>query len=266
MFGDLKGTQRPLWRDVSRHQGIVDFFVMSLGVVRGVTIRAGISWGYQDAWFPANWSGSKENMLYRNSYHVIYPGQNVVRQADNWFNINPEIDTIPRVIDLEKDTGVSAKQVADDVWEMSEVVLQRDGVRPWIYSRYMLVNYWLASWTPDMLNAHKWFLAQYRTDRTVEHAGPPTLPYGVHPENVLLHQTADKIPGFAGECESAAIDYDRWTLGNEIQLEDYITAEYGGTPPDPIPQPPDGYDPKPIHFEELTGDYKITVDINWDKI
>ena len=109
-------------------------------------------------------------------------------------------------------------------------------------------------------------MAQYRTDRTIEHAGPPTLPYGVHPENVLLHQTADKIPGFAGECESAAIDYDRWTLGNEVQLEDYITAEYGGEPPDPIPQPPEGYDPKPIHFEEIQGDYKVTVNIDVEKI
>jgi len=238
IFENVEGTARPLWRDVSRHQGQVDYGVSALNGVLGVVSRAGISWGYQDSWFPRNWEEPANFGLYRSSYHVIYAGQSVQRQADNWYKVHPEIDIIPRVIDLEVDMGVSSSQVASDVWAMSEVVLARDGVRPIIYSRYSLVNKWLADWTDSMLNSHRWWLAQYLWTASIEHAGPPTLPHRILEENVILHQTADKKPGFDGECESYSIDYDRWELGNEIEMHEYIALVWGGEPP-PEPPPPD---------------------------
>ena len=83
LFEDPIGLSRPLWRDYSRWQGMVDFSAATANTVLGMAARSTISWGYQDAWFPRNWSESKSYGMYRTGYHVIYPDQPVVRQTDN---------------------------------------------------------------------------------------------------------------------------------------------------------------------------------------
>ena len=220
----LVGIKRPLWRDYSRWQEMVNFNKAKEINVQGMAARAGISWGYQDAWFPRNWEESKRIDIYRTSYHILYPEEDVIRQADNWYRVHPRIDIIPRIIDLEVSHNQPYKKIADTAWRMSEVVKSRDGVRPWIYSRYMLVNLWLASWTAEMLNEHKWWLAQYLNDRSIEHPGPPTVPSRIKPENIILHQTADKKLSY-GET-LGTVDYNRWCIGNIINMHDYIDKEY----------------------------------------
>lgn len=237
-FEDLIGTARPLWRDYSKYQGIVNFDIAVANGVLGFTARSTIASGGVDTWFPQNWSEAGRVGKYRNSYHVLHPDQLVLPQADNWYTINPEIDLIPRVIDLEVQNGTAFNQIADRTWELSEIVKSRDGVRPWIYSRRLLVNSWLASWTTAMLNEHYWWMAEYLWDRVTEHPGPATVPNRVDPLRILLHQTADKKPGFPGEAQSAAVDYDRWEQGDEAALHAFIATTYGGSPPPIPPLPP----------------------------
>ena len=241
-FEDPIGLERTLWRDYSKHQGFVNHGIASLNGVVGMFARSTISWGYQDAMFPHNWIESKENGLYRTSYHVPYPKEPAVKQLDNWYRVHPEIDTIPRVVDMELEHGASPGQIADVIWLFSEIVLARDGVRPIIYSRKNLIDKWLIGWSESDLNAHKWWLAQYLWDRMREHPGPPTLPNRIRRENVIMHQTADKKKGFPGEAESNAVDYDRWEIGNEAQMHQYIADTWGGgvvTPPQPpVVEPP----------------------------
>ncbi len=221
--------------DYSRHNGDTDLNIAKQNGVQVAIIRAGISWGYQDAWYPANWQKAIDASMYRTSYHVIYTDQPIVKQADNWYKVHPERDILPRDIDLEVDMGDEPEAKAETVWDMSNLILVRDGVRPLIYSRYLLINEWLASWTNEMKNAHYYHLAQYLNDRTKEHPGPPTLPDGVLRERVLIHQTADKIPGYPGEVESAARDKNRWQLGDEAQMHQFIADNWGaGTPPPPV--------------------------------
>lgn len=226
-FEDPVGLQRPLVRDISSNQGNYNMDIARQNGVKMIGIRAVIGWSYQDKLFPGNWANAEG--MYRTSYHVLHPDLDVVKQADNWYRVNPEIDVIPRTMDVELNKfGLPSNQVADAVWEMSKLVLRRDGFRPWIYSRRLLLNDWLASWTADMLNMHYWWLAQYRFIRSLEHAGPPTLPDRVDRDRIILHQTADKKPGFPGEAESAAVDYDRWELGDEDDMDTFVQAEYGG--------------------------------------
>ena len=241
---DPVGLARPLWRDYSRWQGLVNFSVAKMNGVLGFAARSTISWGYVDPRFAEYWANGGAQGLYRTSYHVIYPDQPVQSQIDNWYAAHPTIEVIPRVIDLEVDRGVSKQQIADRTWDMSEKVLARDGVRPIIYSRYLLINSWLVPyWTVDMLNDHYYWLAQYLTDRVTEHPGPPTAPTNVDPSRIVLHQTADKKPGFPGEVESAAVDWDRWELGDEQEMHAFIQQEWGGEdPPPPDPEPGCGCD------------------------
>ncbi len=229
-FEDPVGLNRPLWRDTSRYQGASDCQVMADNGVWGIAARCGISWGYQDPRYFATYGSAGQAQIYRTNYFVPFPDQPVLKQADNWFRIQPEIEVVPRVIDLELSRAMYYDEIADFTWRLSEIVLARDGIRPIIYSRTYLIDRWLASWTVEMHNAHYWWLAQYTWDRTREHPGPPTLPKRVKEERVVLHQTADKKPGFPGEVESYSVDYNRWEIGDATHMTNWIKERWGGEP------------------------------------
>lgn len=253
IFEDPVGTARPLWRDTARYQMYWNHDVAAANGVTGVACRAGISYGYIDPFFNYQYGGAKDKM-YRTSYHVLYPDQPIVRQADEvWYKAQPEIEIIPRVIDLEVSRGMAWDAIGEVVWNMSNLVLRRDGVRPLIYTRYRIVQEWLRKWTPEMLNSHYWWFAQYRYLRYLEHKGPPTLPvyqigsHGpvgsqmINRSRVVLHQTADKKAPFPGEVPTTgagkSIDWDRWEIGDEAGMHRWIKQTWGeGTaPPPPLP-------------------------------
>jgi hypothetical protein len=237
-MSDPTGTDRPLWRDYSRYQVMVNFDIAKANGVLGMAARAGISYGYIDPFFATNYKGAGNVEMYRTSYHVLYPDQPVVKQADeSWYKAHPAIDIIPRVIDLELDRSQPWTKIADQTWAMSELVLSRDGVRPIIYSRYLLINQWLQSWTSEMLNDHYWWLAQYSWFGYREHAGPPTLPKLVRRDRVILHQTSDHKLAPPGEVQSRAVDWDRWEIGNEQEMHTWISENWGGASPPPPPPP-----------------------------
>jgi len=225
---------RPLWRDYSYWNGYIDgAFAEACGVFGGFG-RSGISWTYLDPTFANFWEQFGLYKLHRSSYHVIHTTQSVVKQADQiWYKAHPERELIARMIDLEADLGDSDNAKADATWEMSELVLSRDGVRPIIYSRRLLLNKWLKSWTAEMLNSHKYMLAQYLSDPTKEDPGPPIAPDRVSEENILWHQSADTFPGCTNEVENSVADRDRWQQGDETQMEFTIQNIWG------VPEPPE---------------------------
>ena len=98
----------------------------------------------------------------------------------------------------------------------------------------MLANKWLASWSDVMLNMHYWWMAQYLTDRTREHPGPPSLPKRVDRDRIVLHQTADKKKGLPSECDSSAIDFDRWCFGDVSEMHTWIAEHWGADSPLPL--------------------------------
>lgn len=236
-MSNLRGTDRPLLRDYSKHQGLVNFDIAIANGVLGMIARAAISWGYTDPWFETNWQGAGQVGIYRTSYHVLHPDQDVVRQAEKWFGVHPQIDVWPRVIDLEVSRNQPASKIGDQTRKMSDIVFARDGIRPIIYSRYLLINQWLANWPIEYLNDHWFWLAQYHWTRILEHAGPPTIPERVNPGRVFLHQTSDKKRTPNGEAQSLSIDWDRYQLGDEEHLHNFVSSTWGdGTQPPP-PQP-----------------------------
>lgn len=229
-------TDRPRWQDSSRYQGEQNFDQQVLNGLFGAIFRATISWGYQDPKFAENWERSDGVVRYRASYGVTYPDQPVLPIFENWIKVHPRRDVIPRVIDLELEQGQPGIVIANHTWELSERVADYDGARPLIYSRKNLIDKWLVPyWTDAQLNEHYYILAQYLWDRTREHPGPPALPNGLERDRVVLHQTADKKPAYSGETESGSIDWERWELGGEEDMHNFIYDTWGGVPP---PKPP----------------------------
>ena len=243
LLEDKKGTDRPLWRDSSRHNGKVNPEVSRANGVQGYFIKACEGTWYQDEQFPRTWELVGKAGLYRSSYNFFRPQYNVADQMNLWFRINPKIDVLPRTLDVEADGFLKAPQIASAVWQACEMVKEHDGVYPIIYSRYRLVNEWLASeWNKSYMDNFYWFLAQYKWNRAIEHAGNEflTIPNKVDRVKVLWHQTADKKPGFRGECESSALDYDRWEYGDLIDMHNAIKKIWGKEEPAPVqPELPD---------------------------
>lgn len=230
---DPRGLARPLWRDYSYWNCPINVSVVP--DLYGMHVRSGIGRYYDDPQFQHMWTQAKINNKYVGSYHVLRPDQDVIPQVDLWYQVNPTLDRcVPRAIDLERQDGQPYGVIADKTWQMSEIVKARDGVRPLMYSRYMLVDLWLASWTADMLNDHWWWLAQYPTDRTREHPGPAYLPQKVLRDRVFLHQTCDKKPDYPGECEgSMSVDWDRIETCGSSEVDAWIAQNFGSEPPPP---------------------------------
>ncbi len=225
---------KPLWIDVSRHQGRIDFVQMLKMVdckpreLHGVVIRAGVGLE-KDVQFERNWLKFKD--IYRSSYWALHPDKNVNDQLDDWYQVNPEILGIPRTIDLERDGGKTANEIADMTLHWSDVILSRDGVRPWIYSRKNLIDLWLDSWTYAELLDHYYMLAEYNAGDGKEYDGI-RLPNRVDASRVLLKQTTDKMTLYPG---SGAIDRDRWLPGDVRQMNDFLNSTYFGNDTPNIP-------------------------------
>jgi hypothetical protein len=240
-FEDPVGLSRPLWRDYSRWDTVVDFDAAKMGGVLGMAARSSIGRLYTDPWFENNWNQAGRVQMYRTSYHVIWPSLTVADQLDRWYKSHPEIDVIPRVIDLEVSNNQPSAIIAQRTWDLSQAVKARDGKRPIIYSRKNLIEAWLVPhWNENMLNDHFWWLAQYLWDRRREHPGPPDRPAKIKESQIVMHQTADKKPPLPGETNRTIADWDRWEIGNETNMHAWIEQIWGGG--EPPEEPPDNGD------------------------
>lgn len=202
-----------------------------------VALRAGISWGYEDPLFSTGWNALQAHC--RMAYHVLYPSQDGVRQADWFWDIvsRAGIDTAHDrlVVDVELDQGCTKAQITTALLAYMARILYLSGRNPVIYSR--------ASW----INAHvdvsglpaltEWWLAHYLTAQpspayTPEKPSPPALPKGV--SSWLIHQTGERGNGSAVGVRSHYVDTNRWNG----TLED-LRAYFGlGEVVPPEPEPP----------------------------
>lgn len=240
-FEDLTGTDRPLWRDYSRYDLDVNLDVAFANGVSGAAFRYAMGWGGTDDTFPGRWSQAGDlDYFYRTGYSVLYPSLDLERQVDHWFKLIPKIDTIPRVLDAELQDGQTDAKVGEAIWKTWKMIESYDGIAPIVYSRYLLIDKWLRYWPQEDLDKVFIWGARYLWDRTREHAGPPygTMNYvNIPAENWILHQTADKKAPFPGETgRSTIVDWDRWELGTEDQMHQWIKNTWGK--PEIPPTPP----------------------------
>ncbi len=227
------GDTRLFLTDVSSTNGPIDGAKLSAlhDFIAGVAVRASISWGFTDPVLDHNREVCTDFEFPWMAYHVPYPGQPVSAQTNRMFRaVDDPGPWKRRILDIELAGDgrgappAPAGRWADVAWRLSEACLAHDGKRPIIYSRTNLVNAWLVPyWTREQLNAHYWWLAQYRyriqaialwtAGMNGEYLGAVPLPRGVDSNRFLIHQTGNTCPAFsqvAPPLGSARQDTDRW--------------------------------------------------------
>jgi len=176
-----------------------------------IAMRAGVSWGYQDPWFAFYLAEAQRIDRVCLAYHVLYPGESVETQMDNFFRILGAVDLsqVPLVLDLELDHGQSVGRITQATTQAVTILTERAGRSPLIYSRTSWIDAHLC--VADLPPVH-WWLAQYRWPRpyplyTPEYPSPPNpLPKGVI--EWTIHQTGSRCKSIGGA--SYFMDYNRW--------------------------------------------------------
>lgn len=230
---------RPFGIDVSRYDGLLNWGAVEAHEppVDFIAFRSTISWGYRDPFFLANWREAGRRDYNRLAYHVIYPGEDAVRQVDNLFgHIGNDLTAHDRfVLDDEVEHDVSIYRHTATTRKLADVIFQRTIHKPMLYSRTEYLNRRVD--LSQLLDLPLW-LAQYLTkpfwaQYANEHPGPPMLPK--YATKWLVHQTGDKMPPFCSTTDKKTQDYDRWN--GDVAA---VNAWFGRTsvPEQPIEQPP----------------------------
>jgi len=218
-YSVVQVNQGALGIDVAATEGQINWDVIAAHVPKVVFagIRATISWGYQDKWFPNNWVGAQNHGILRAAYHVVYPGQPVADQMHNFFAVLElrGYGELPCVLDVELDQGQTKTVITNCIVNMADYIRHNTGRNPIIYSRKAWIDQFTL--TGAWRNEFDWWLAQYLDDRTKEDPRSPALPVGV--TRWLIHQNADHYPSF-GMPQALQMDIDRWN-GSEADIYAY---------------------------------------------
>lgn len=231
--------------DVSNYDGLINWGAVEAHIpeIAFMGFRSTISWGYRDPFFKANWASGKGKVL-RTAYHVVYPGEDAIRQYDNIMaTLDGDIGELPITIDAELDHGLPKATITRTVRALADKIIQATHRHPFLYSRGNWIDQFLyvgeftdlPLWLATYLSKPWW--AKY----AVEHPGPPILPNGA--TTYAIHQTGDKMAPICSTTTKAYQDYDRWNGDKASLLKFAGVAEI--TPPQPTPQPAD------LRFEVL---------------
>jgi GH25 family lysozyme M1 (1,4-beta-N-acetylmuramidase) len=190
-----------------------------------ISMRSGVSWGYQDPWFSFYFKESLRIGRVRIPYHVLFPGESAKAQMDNLFRIIGNVDfaKTPIVLDLELDHGQTMTRITQCTADSIRIIEQRSGRLPIIYSR--------AGWIDAFLNVYDlppvdYWLANYLWPRpyplfTPEYPSPPVLPRGVN--RWLVHQSTCRGKPI-GTPGAKFMDYNRWN-GDKAAVLSYANMK-----------------------------------------
>lgn len=168
------------------------------------------------------------------SYHYALPSYSSRLQVDHFLSIAPPKEGRRWVLDLEAHQGLSKARITDWTLEFIELMKERTGRYPLIYSRTSWINpyldvsrlpkldYWIAQYYSPVAP----FTPEFPSDKL-------WIPKGVAREQVKFHQTGDKGNGAKYGALSHYIDTDRF-LGSFEDLREW----FGLPDPDPDPDHP----------------------------
>jgi len=251
--------------DQSRYQSLTDYVVFKAADdpadvpdIEFGAVCAGISWGFQDQFFPHHWKGLKDIGIKRMPYLILYPGQPVEAQIDNMLRVvGNDPGEGPAIIDIELDHGQTKSKITQAVEQSIIITKRKTGRQPLVYSRPLWVRDFMlkdVSWYKDVI----WWMAVYRDDgiesSESQLTGLMTLANsGIPLQNVWLVQTSEHGNGPYFGAKSSGLDYDRFRGTSE-----QWSSLWGISQPPPPPPPGPGI-PVPVQVTVPAGKASVTV-------
>lgn len=198
------------------------------------------------------------------SYHYASPAYSARLQVDHFLSIAPPKEGRRWVLDLEAHQGLSKARITDWTLEFIELMKERTGRYPTIYSRTSWINPYLDVGRLPKLD---YWLAQYRSPVypfTPEFPSDKIdIPKGIDRRWIKFHQTGDKADGKKYGTVSNHIDTDRF-LGTHEELMAWFGREEPEEPEEPAEPPSDPVEPpaiKPLYCARVITDpgWKLNV-------
>jgi len=150
--------------DVSHWQGDINWGLVKKDGISFAYIKASEGVGYQDRKFGANWREAKEAGLLVGAYHFCTPSsvQDAIDEAGYFVSVVKKhggfsLLDLPPVIDIEKNQGLTKKEISEIVRVWVNQVKTEADAEPVIYSYTDFINRYL----DQSLATHPLWLAHY---------------------------------------------------------------------------------------------------------
>lgn len=188
------------------------------------------------------------------SYHYASPAYSARLQVDHFLSIAPPKEGRRWTLDLEAHQGLSKARITDWTLEFIELMKERTGRYPMIYSRTSWINPYLDVGRLPKLD---YWLAQYRSPVypfTPEFPSDKIdIPKGIDRRWIKFHQTGDKADGKKYGTVSNHIDTDRF-LGTHEELMAWFGREEPEEPAEPPSDPVEPPVSKPLYCARVITD------------
>lgn len=154
--------------DISRYQGIVDWEILRNADIKNVPVSFVFMKGTEgvsivDDNFNLNFYESRKNGLLRGVYHFYTPDVDGRRQAEFFMKqVHLEPGDLPPVLDVEKAGELTVSQLQREVRKWLDLVEQRYGVKPIIYSGYKFKQKYLSD---SVFNQYPFWIAHYYVEK-----------------------------------------------------------------------------------------------------
>ena len=127
--------------------------------VRFVIIKATEGQDLFDDDFNDNFYQAKENDFIRGAYHFFVPGIDAAKQANFFLHqVHLVPGDLPPVLDIEKEGKLTKKQLQKDVKKWLDIVEEKYGVKPILYTSYKFKKDYLDD---PVFNEYPYWIAHY---------------------------------------------------------------------------------------------------------
>jgi GH25 family lysozyme M1 (1,4-beta-N-acetylmuramidase) len=198
--------------DLSHHNTVTDWnAIVYKGAITGIIHKATEGSSYVDNTYAQRCKDARKAGLLWGAYHFLRPGD-MEKQAEHFLNVVGDDGETLLAIDHE-DPGVPLA----DLQSILEIITDRTGQRPVIYSGHVLKEQMGAAASP--LSKHRLWLAQYSKN--------PVWPPAWQRPWLWQYSETGSCAGCSGKVDENCFDR------SEAELD----AEWTGGQPEPPPEP-----------------------------
>lgn len=199
--------------DISHHQGSIDWEKLQTAMigdepVRFVFIKATEGKSLLDENFNSNFYNAREYGFIRGAYHYFKPKVPAQLQAEYFLKqVHLEEGDLPPVLDIEETGGLTPQALRERALTWLEIVEQRCGVKPILYTYYKFRTQYLN--TPEF-DSYPYWLAHYYV-KEVAYKGDWKF---------WQHTDCGKLPGIKGDVDlnvynGSMYDLRQLTIGED---------------------------------------------------